>query len=103
MHTLYGYIDIFPQHQVHAGKKCLIFSDFHKNSNFSVLNNRVIDCIITPLSDGESLPLRRAWVLDFDSWVIGHPHHYGILMLDTHLDKGCVVRVEATVPDLGGV
>jgi hypothetical protein len=103
MHTIYGYIDIFPPHKVHAGKKCLVFSDFHKHSSFCMLSTRIIDYIITPLSGGDALPERRAMILDFDSWAHGHPNHYGILMIDTDLEKGCVVRVEATVPDLGGV
>lgn len=67
-----------------------------------MLNNRVIDCIITPLPGGEPVE-KRGMVLDFDFWVTGHPNHYGILMLDTHLEKGCVVRIDVTVPDLGGV
>lgn len=102
MHTIYGYIDVFPQHQVHAGKKCLVFSDFQNYSNFCALSTRIIDCTITPLSGGGTIE-KRGMILDFGSWAHGHPNHFGILMLDTHLPKGCVVRVEAVVPDLGGV
>lgn len=102
-HSLFGYIDIFPQYQVHAGRKCLILGDFHKFSNFPMLNGRIVDCVLTSLSS-KGIIEHRGMIINFGAWVIGHPEHYGIILpLDFPFEKGCVVQASITVPDLGGV
>ena len=102
MYSLFGYIDIFPPQKVHAGEKCLILGDFHNNANFSLLNGRIVDCKIVSLSTGKIYD-KRGMILDFGAWVYGHANHYGIIFTDTELEKGCVVSVDITIPDLGGV
>jgi len=104
MHTLFGYIDIFPQHEVHSGHPCLILGDFHKNPNFSALNGRTVDAQIIGLSSKLELE-HRGMILNFGAWVYGQPDVYGIILKDkeTTLEKGSVVSAIITVPDLGGV
>ena len=102
-HNLFGYIDVFPQHQVHAGRKCIILSEFEKHNNFPMLKGKTVDCVITSLSSGAVFEHRCA-ILDFQTWVIGHPNHYGLILpLDFPLDKCSVVSLAVTIPDLGGV
>lgn len=104
MYTLFGYIDIFPQHEVHSGHPCLILGDFQKNKDYSVLNGRTVDARISGLSSEFQLE-HRGMILDFGAWVYGQPNVYGIILKnkETTLEKGSVVSVLITVPDLGGV
>ncbi len=103
-HSLFGYIDVFPQHKVLAGRKCLIVAEFLNYNNFVMLDGRCVDCTITSLSSKADVIEKRGIILNFGAWVIGHPDHYGIILpLDFPLDKGSVVQLSITVPDLGGV
>ena len=102
MHKLFGYIDVFPQHEALSGRKCLILGEFQKYYNFSMLNNRCVDCVIKSLtSNGEMT--HRGMIMDFGVWVYRHSKAYGVILPeDTILEKGCIVSVEITVPNLGG-
>ena len=104
MHNLFGYIDVFPQHKVHSGRKCLILGEFPKYFNFPMLDNRIVDCVITSLTSKDEAMSHRGMIMDFGVWVYGHPKVYGIILpLDTTLDRGSVVSISITVPDLSGV
>lgn len=103
VYTVFAYVDIFPQHQPLGGRKCLIFGDFEKHSDFSSLKTRVVDYTITGLSVNFTSEEFRSMILDFGIWVHKQPMHYGVILpADFALDRGSVVSLALTVPMLDG-
>lgn len=102
-HTLFAYVDIFPQWKPLNGRKCLVLSEFEKHSEFSCLKSRTVNYSVTSLMSREQSESGRQAIMDLGAWVCGEPKHYGIVLpLDTNLAKGTIVSIHIEIPDLGG-